>query len=248
MVRILLTHKMNHLFNVDLNFKSKPFFAKETKLKKLLTLVVIVSVLVIGCAPATNNQEAGTRKGAGFGAVVGAIAGGVIGGDAQGALIGAGIGAAAGGIAGNQIGKNMDEQEAAMRRELAAVEAANIQRNADTLAITFKSDFLFAVGSANINTGAYDEITRVSRVLNQYPDTSIQVAGHTDSTGSEQTNQQLSERRAATIKNALAGQGVHPNRMTTIGFGETAPIADNNTDAGRQLNRRVVITIKPRNV
>ena len=134
-----------------------------------------------------------------------------------------------------------------MRRELAAVEAANIQRTADVLAVTFRSDYLFAVGSANLNAGAFDEISRVSRVLNQYPDTSIQVAGHTDSTGSEQTNKTLSENRADNVKNALVGQGVHPNRISTLGFGETAPIADNGTEAGRQLNRRVVITIKPRN-
>lgn len=134
-----------------------------------------------------------------------------------------------------------------MRRELAAVEAANIQRNADVLAVTFKSDYLFAVGSANLNAGAFDEISRVSRVLNQYPDTSIQIAGHTDSTGSEQTNQTLSENRADNVKNALVGQGVHPNRISTLGFGESAPVADNSTEAGRQLNRRVVITIKQRN-
>ncbi len=123
----------------------------------------------------------------------------------------------------------------------------NIQRNADVLAVTFRSDYLFAVGSANLNAGAFDEISRVSRVLNQYPDTSIQVAGHTDSTGSEQTNQTLSENRADNVKNALVGQGVHPNRISTLGFGESAPIADNSAESGRQLNRRVVITIKQRN-
>ena len=135
-----------------------------------------------------------------------------------------------------------------MRRELAAVEAANIQRNADVLAVTFRSDYLFAVGSANLNAGSFNEISRVSRVLNQYPDTSIQVAGHTDSTGSEQLNQTLSEQRASNVKNALVGQGVDPNRISTIGFGESAPVADNSTESGRQMNRRVVITIQPRNV
>jgi outer membrane protein OmpA-like peptidoglycan-associated protein len=216
-------------------------------LKKFLPLLMIISVLFAGCAAPQNKQEQGTRVGAMGGAAAGALLGQVIGGDTKATLIGAGIGALAGGVVGNRVGKMMDEQEAAMRRELASVEAANIQRNADILAVTFKSDFLFAVGSANLNAGAYDEISRVSRVLNQYPDTSIQVAGHTDSTGSEQSNQALSERRADNVKNALVGQGVHPNRITTLGFGEAAPIADNSTEAGRQLNRRVVITIKPRN-
>lgn len=215
-------------------------------MKKFLTLLVVVSVLAAGCAAPQNKQQQGTRTGALAGAAGGALLGQLIGGNTQATLIGAGIGAVAGGVIGNQVGKRMDEQEAAMRRELAAVEAANIQRNADILAVTFKSDYLFAVGSANLNAGAFNEISRVSRVLNQYPDTSIQIAGHTDSTGSEQTNKVLSENRAENVKSALVGQGVHPNRITTIGFGESAPIADNSNESGRQLNRRVIITITPR--
>ena len=216
-------------------------------MKKFLPLLIIFTVLVAGCAPPQNKQEQGTRVGLLGGAAAGALLGQAIGGNTTGTLIGAAVGTMAGGVIGNKIGKSMDEQEAAMRRELAAVEAANIQRNADVLAVTFKSDYLFAVGSANLNAGAFDEISRVSRVLNQYPDTSIQIAGHTDSTGSEQTNQNLSENRADNVKNALVGQGVHPNRISTLGFGESAPVADNSTEAGRQLNRRVVITIKQRN-
>ncbi|MBW2450981.1 MAG: OmpA family protein [Deltaproteobacteria bacterium] len=213
-------------------------------MKKLLCLSLIL-LFVAACAPPQNKQEQGTRVGVGVGAAGGALLGQAIGGNTKATLIGAAAGALVGGFAGNQIGKYMDAQEAAMRQELAAVEAANIQRNADVLAVTFKSDFLFDVDSANLKPGAYDEIGRVSRVLNQYPETNIQVAGHTDSTGSETYNQQLSERRAANVENALIGQGVAPNRISTIGFGEAAPIADNNSEAGRQLNRRVVITIKP---
>jgi outer membrane protein OmpA-like peptidoglycan-associated protein len=213
---------------------------------KKLFILLLVLLFLAGCAPPQNKQEQGTRIGVGAGAAGGALLGQLIGGNTKATLIGAGIGALAGGVIGNQVGKSMDEQEAAMRRELAAVDAANIQRNADVLAVTFKSDYLFGVGSSNLNAGSYEEISRVSRVLNQYPDTSIQVAGHTDTTGSEQTNQVLSERRAENVKNALVGQGVNPSRITTLGFGESAPIADNNTEAGRQLNRRVVITIKPR--
>ncbi len=215
-------------------------------MKKLFVLLLVV-LLLAGCTPPQNNQEKGTRYGALGGAAAGALLGQVIGGNTKGTLIGAGVGALAGGVIGNQVGKSMDEQEAAMRRELASVEAANIQRNADVLAVTFKSDYLFAVGSANLNAGAFNEISRVSRVLNQYPDTSIQVAGHTDSTGSEEFNQTLSVNRAENVKNALVGQGVNPGRITTIGFGESAPVADNSSESGRQLNRRVVITIKPNN-
>ncbi|MGD9343168.1 MAG: OmpA family protein [Desulfuromonadales bacterium] len=215
-------------------------------MKKLFLLSLVVMFLA-ACAPAQTNQEKGTRYGAAGGAAAGALLGQAIGGNTKGTLIGAGLGALAGGVVGNQVGKSMDEQEAAMRRELAAVEAANIQRNADVLAVTFRSDYLFDVGSANLNAGSFNEISRVSRVLNQYPDTSIQVAGHTDSTGSEQFNQTLSEQRASNVKNALVGQGVDPNRISTIGFGESAPVADNSTESGRQMNRRVVITIQPRN-
>ena len=190
-------------------------------MKKLFVLLLVILFLV-GCAAPQNNQEKGTRYGALGGAAAGALLGQAIGGNTKGTLIGAGVGAVAGGVIGNQVGKSMDEQEAAMRRELASVEAANIQRNADVLAVTFKSDFLFAVGSANLNAGAFNEISRVSRVLNQYPDTSIQVAGHTDSTGSEEFNQTLSVNRAENVKNALVGQGVNPSRISTIGFGESA--------------------------
>lgn len=215
-------------------------------MKKLFLLLLVVLFLTACAAPQTK-QEKGTAYGAAGGAAAGALFGQAIGGNTKGTLIGAGLGALAGGVIGNQVGKSMDEQEAAMRRELASVEAANIQRNADVLAVTFRSDYLFAVGSANLNAGSFNEISRVSRVLNQYPGTNIQVAGHTDSTGSEQFNQTLSEQRASNVKNALVGQGVDPNRITTIGFGESAPVADNSTESGRQQNRRVVITIQPRN-
>jgi outer membrane protein OmpA-like peptidoglycan-associated protein len=104
---------------------------------------------------------------------------------------------------------------------------------------------LFDVSSASLMPGSFDEIQRVATVLNQYPQTSILVAGHTDSTGSEDYNLTLSERRANSVKNALAGQGVSLSRITTIGYGQATPIADNKTESGRQLNRRVIITIKP---
>lgn len=214
-------------------------------MKKLLILLLALTV-VAGCAAPKTHEEAGTRRGVAAGAVVGALLGQAIGGDTGATVLGGALGAIAGGAIGRSVGRSMDEQEAAMRRELAAVEAANIQRNADVLAVTFKSDVMFDVGSATLKQGAYSEINRVAKVLNQYTETSILVAGHTDSTGSEALNQELSERRAQNVKNALTAQGVHPNRISTIGFGQTAPIADNSTEAGRQLNRRVVITIQPR--
>lgn len=212
-------------------------------MRKLLVLMLMVGLA--GCAQPMNKTQSGTLAGTGIGAAVGAGLGQAIGGNTKSTLLGAGIGALLGGIAGNRVGAYMDAQEQAMRQELAAVEGASIQRNANTLALTFKSETMFDVDSAKLKSGAYDELFRVSKVLNQYPQTTLLVAGHTDSTGTEQYNQQLSERRAEVVKNALAGDGVNPARIRTIGYGESKPIASNATEAGRQLNRRVEITIEP---
>ena len=214
-------------------------------MKRLLIPILILSMCAVGCATPQNKKEKGTRIGVLAGAAAGALLGQAIGGDTAGTLIGAGVGALAGGMIGRKVGSNMDKQEAAMREQLASVEAANIQRNADMLAVTFKADALFDVDSAALKAGAFDEIQRVATVLNQYPQTNIIVAGHTDSTGTEAHNKALSERRAMSVKNALVGQGVSPTRITTVGFGQSTPIADNTTEAGRQLNRRVIVTIKP---
>jgi outer membrane protein OmpA-like peptidoglycan-associated protein len=192
----------------------------------------------------TKTQK-GTAVGTGVGAAVGAGLGQAIGKDTKSTLIGAGIGALLGGVAGNRIGAYMDAQEQMLRQEMAAVEGANVQRNANTLALTFKSDLLFDVNSATLKPAAHDEMFRVAKVLNEYPQTTLVVAGHTDSTGAEAYNQTLSERRAEVVRNTLAGNGVNPNRIRTIGYGETKPVASNTTESGRQLNRRVEITIEP---
>ena len=208
--------------------------------------ILALTVAVTGCAQPMTRTQKGAAVGTGVGAAVGAGLGQAIGRDTSSTLIGAAAGALAGGVAGGMIGNYMDKQEAAMRESLANVEGASIQRERDTLAVTFKSDILFPVNSAVLQAGASDEIARVAKVLTQYPDTAITIAGHTDSTGGESLNQQLSERRAQAVKNALAAKGVNPGRMNAIGFGESKPIADNATEAGRQLNRRVEITIVPR--
>ena len=214
-------------------------------MKKGLICLAIATVTIAGCATPMTKTEKGALIGTGAGAAAGAALGQAIGRDTGSTLIGAGVGALVGGLAGGAIGNYMDKQEAAMRQELANVEGANVQRNMDTLAVTFKSDILFGVNSAALKPGAYDEISRVARVLNQYPQTNIVIAGHTDSTGTEELNRKLSEQRAANVKNALTGEGVNPARMKAVGYGESKPIADNGTEAARQLNRRVTITITP---
>jgi outer membrane protein OmpA-like peptidoglycan-associated protein len=212
--------------------------------KVTLLLCIIFSLAISGCATDTQQQKK-RNIGAALGAVVGAGVGYAIGGDLQGAAIGAGAGAVAGGLAGNQIGKYMDEQEAEMQRALAAVEAASIQREQDILAITLKSDFSFDFDSAVIKPGAVDELARIAAVLIKYPQTNISIEGHTDSKGAEEYNMGLSKSRAEAVKASLIGRGLTASRLQTIGFGESKPVATNDTEAGRQQNRRVRIVIVP---
>ena len=212
--------------------------------KATLLLCIIFSLAISGCATDTQQQKK-RNVGAALGAVVGAGVGYAIGGDLQGAAIGAGAGAVAGGLAGNQIGKYMDQQEAEMQQALAAVEAASIQREQDILAITLKSDFSFDFDSAVIKPGAEDEIARIAAVLIKYPQTNISIEGHTDSKGAEEYNMNLSKSRAEAVKASLIGRGLTSSRLQTIGFGESKPVATNDTEAGRQQNRRVRIVIVP---
>jgi outer membrane protein OmpA-like peptidoglycan-associated protein len=212
--------------------------------KTTLLLCIIFSLAISGCATDTQ-QKKGRVLGAALGTVVGAGVGYAIGGDFQGAAIGAGAGLVAGGLAGDQIGKYMDKQEAEMRQALAEVESASIQREQDILAITFKSDFSFDFDSAIIKPGAEDEIARVAAVLIKYPQTNISIEGYTDSKGAEEYNMTLSTRRAEAVKASLIGRGLSSSRLQTIGFGESKPLASNDTEAGRQQNRRVRIVIVP---
>lgn len=214
-------------------------------MKKFLTVVAVVSLMAVGCAQPMTQTQKGVAIGAGTGAAVGAGLGQLIGGNTEGTLIGAGIGAALGGTAGGFFANYMEKQEMAMRQQLSGVEGASIQRDAEVLAVTFKSDVLFDVNSSTVKPGGYDELQRVAGVLNNYPQTTIQIAGHTDSSGSDQYNMQLSQQRANAVKNALVGYGVAPARLMTVGYGESKPIASNATEAGRQMNRRVAITITP---
>ena len=214
---------------------------------KFLAILLIVALTLFGCAEPMSKTQKGAAYGTAIGAAVGAGLGQAIGGDTGGTLLGAGIGAVVGGLAGAGIGNYMQKQEEELQQQFAASEAASIRRDADVLAVTFKSDMLFDSGSAALKPGAYQEVNRVAQVLIKYPETRIQVAGHTDGDGSEAMNQELSERRAENVRNALVNQGVSASRIRTVGFGETQPIADNSNAAGKQLNRRVVITIAPQN-
>jgi len=203
------------------------------------SMIIALAAMLTACAGATKQQQ-GTGIGAGVGAGVGAILGQAIGHNTTSTLIGAGIGAALGGIAGNQIGAYMDNQEQELRNAVAQSDAASIRRDHDVLTATFKSDVFFDSGSSQLKPGAYNELDRITNVLNQYPETTIRVEGHTDTRGNDVSNQQLSERRAVAVKNALAQQGVDPRRIDAVGYGESQPIS--SSDA---MNRRVNIVINP---
>jgi outer membrane protein OmpA-like peptidoglycan-associated protein len=216
-------------------------------MKNVFVLVLVAALILPGCAAMQENQK--TTIGAGAGAVIGAGVGYAIGGGK-----GAAIGAVVGGLAGGVIGHYMDKQEREFKQALAESQAREqaaimegVRREKDALILTFKSDVMFDTNSSVIKPAAYasGEIDRVAQILNKYPDTTIKVVGYTDSTGSETHNQQLSEQRANSVKNALVVKNVNASRITALGMGESNPIADNATEGGRQLNRRVAIIIEP---
>ena len=207
---------------------------------KSIMCTLALALSVSACAGLDTNQKQGTAIGAGVGAGLGAILGQAIGGDTEGTLIGAGIGGALGGLAGNQAGLYMDNQERELRNALAGSEAASIQRSRDVLTATFKGEAFFAYDSSTLLPGAYEEISRMASILNRYPQTSIEVGGHTDTKGSPEYNQQLSLRRARAVENALIQQGVAPQRIKAVGYGESRLVS--SSDA---MNRRVEVIIVP---
>ncbi len=207
--------------------------------------MAILSLFLCSCAAPQNKTQQGAVYGAAAGAAAGAIVGQAIGHDAKGTLEGAAIGAAVGGLAGAGIGHYMDKQEEALRQAMAASEAASISRQGNVLAVTFKGDFLFDIDSAVVHPGAYSDIKRMAKILRDYPQTRIRIEGHTDSTGSEEYNLRLSQRRAEAVKQLLVAEGIDPSRIVTIGYGEARPRATNATKQGRQLNRRVEVFIEP---
>jgi len=204
-------------------------------MKKLLTLCLLLLLALPAACTNMNKTQQGAVSGAAGGALVGATIGAIAGGR-SGAAIGAAIGSVAGGVGGAMVGSYMDQQEQQLRQ----LEAANIQRDQDVLTATFKGDFFFDFNSVDLKPGAYSELDRVANVLNDFPQTTIRVEGHTDSSGSVEYNQMLSERRALTVRNALVQRGVDPRRIDAVGYGKSRLIS--SSDAA---NRRVVIVINP---
>ena len=155
-------------------------------------------------------------------------------------MIGAGIGA----LAGAGIGNYMDKQEAELRAELEGT-GVSVTRIGDNITLNMPGNVTFATDSSDLSPAFFDVLSSVGKVLDEYEQTVVEVAGHTDSTGSETYNQSLSERRASSVTAYLSSQGVISQRLITVGMGEARPVADNGSSAGRQTNRRVEITMVP---
>ncbi len=183
-----------------------------------------------------NKTEQGALIGVGGGAVVG----GVIGKLAGNTLLGAIIGAAVGGAAGAFIGNYMDRQAAEIRRDL---QGARVDRIGEGIKITFESGLLFDVDKADLRSLSRDNLGKLAAILNKYSDTNVLIEGHTDSTGADDYNLRLSRDRAQSVASYISILQVNASRFSTQGYGETQPIASNDSAEGRQANRRVDVAI-----
>lgn len=216
---------------------------------KVFTLAgVAAAVLLAGCSTVNPyTQEKQTSKaaqGAAIGAVAGAVAGMLTGDDSkerkQRALIGAGVGA----LAGGGVGYYMDVQEAKLRQQLEGT-GVSVTRQGDNITLNMPGNITFQTDSSDLNGNFFPVLDSVSLVLKEYEKTIIEVAGHTDNTGTDAYNQSLSQRRAGTVAQYLTSKGVMGQRIITVGGGEVHPVANNATPEGRQANRRVELTLAP---
>ena len=220
----------------------------NTRAIRIVLATAALTVALGGCQtldPYTQQPKtSNVTRGAAIGAIAGAVVGLASGDDAverrQRALIGAGVGA----LAGGAVGYYMDRQEAELRAELQGT-GVSVYRDGDNITLNMPGNVTFATNSADLSPAFFEVLTSVSKVLSKYDQTVVEVAGHTDSTGSDAYNQALSERRSASVAQYLETQEVDPQRMITVGMGESMPVADNNTANGRQANRRVEITMVP---
>lgn len=205
-------------------------------MKKAIVGILVGALLVSSLGCSWKKRDKGAVIGGAAGAAVGAAIGHEAGNTAVGAILGAVIGGAAGAYIGNQ----MDNQAAEMQRDL---EGAKIERIGEGIKITFESGILFDVNSSSLRGQAQTNLTKLATILNKYPDTDVLVEGHTDSDGTEEYNRDLSIRRAQSVGAQLTSNAVGGNRLRIMGYGESQPVASNDTKEGKQLNRRVDIAV-----
>lgn len=212
-------------------------------MKKEILLATVAAFTLSACT--TTGLNSNTVKGGAGGAAAGAFAGlvyaSVANKDARAsALIGAGLGA----LTGASVGAYMDRQEAELRNSLSNT-GVTVTRQGDQIILNMPSNVTFQTDQSNVEPQFYETLNSVAAVLQRYPKTLVDVYGHTDSTGSDQYNLELSNRRATSVANYVSGRGVDPRRIYVTGYGESQPIASNATESGRAQNRRVEIQISP---
>lgn len=210
------------------------------------TLSLLLAILLSACATSTDPwtgepRTSRTGAGAGIGAGIGAVIGAVSGGDRlKRAAIGAGVGA----LAGAGVGAYMDRQESALREQLRG-SGVSVTRRGDDIILNMPGDVTFDVDSHGLKPQFFEVLDSVALVAQEFDQTVLIVDGHTDSTGSAEYNQGLSERRAESVARYIVNQGVAPVRVESYGYGEQFPVATNNTAEGRHYNRRVELTLMP---
>ena len=205
------------------------------RLRALIALLVVSSLGVSACA-SLNKKEEGAMIGAATGAAVGGVIGNQTGSTARGAIIGAAVGGTAGAIIGHQ----MDQQAKELSQN---IPGATVARVGEGIEVTFASGLLFAFDSDEILPAAGTNLRELATSLQKYPDSQLLIVGHTDNVGDGSYNQRLSERRSNSAAAYLAAQGVARTRLAASGKGESEPVTTNDTDAGRQQNRRVEVAI-----
>ncbi|HEY5614320.1 MAG TPA: OmpA family protein, partial [Lysobacter sp.] len=222
---------------------------------KLVLAAAVLSATLAGCATTAggggyygsqpqqqDNDNNRTQKGAIIGAVAGAVAGLLSGDDAterrQRALVGAGVG----GLAGGAIGNYQDRQERALRERMAGT-GVDVVRQGDNITLNMPENITFGFDRSDLQPQFYPVLDNVAATLREYNQTIVEIAGHTDSKGTDAYNQALSERRAGSVGNYLMGKGLVRDRFILVGAGESRPVASNDTEAGRAQNRRVEITL-----
>lgn len=205
----------------------------------LLAASLTTSDALMSCKSVKKNTNR-TQRGAGIGAGAGAIAGGVIGRKSGNTVLGAILGAAVGGAAGAVIGRKMDKQAEDLKRDLPN---ATVERVGEGIKITFNSDILFDVGKADLQEATKRQLAEFAQTLEKYPDTDLIIEGHADATGPDDLNLRLSNQRADAVASYLKTVGVKGGRIDEKGYGESQPVADNTTEAGRSKNRRVDIAV-----
>jgi outer membrane protein OmpA-like peptidoglycan-associated protein len=211
-------------------------------IQRVLAAPVAAALLTALGACATNTGTVLDDKRA-QGAILGTLAGAGLGAaiDHNKRGRGALIGAAVGGLAGTGVGHYLEKQ----KQEIDQIPDANVQQQGEVLMVAFPGEALFDSGSSSLAPGAFSRLDQLAATLGRYPDTDVIIKGHTDGAGSEASNLALSEQRADSVRRYLIGKGVSPARMTSVGFGESMPLATNSTPEGRQQNRRVEIEVRP---